>query len=227
MKKALGLSIAATMGIGCLSLTPAANAGQTLWDQPPITDIPAFKDQRYADFPDFSTFLVVDVVFDTGVKISSITTYFTNGNLGWPQNADGFATLNIFADPLSNADDNPLDGRSVPVFLAVTDDGLSATASGLNIDLAAGTYWIGLTPEVTFVQFGNEFHWGAASIGNATQGRNPGDGFGLGTDWFDAGATFGGIEGWDAAITIEGIPAPGVLALLGVAGLVTRRRRSR
>ena len=235
MKKAFGFSIAATVGFGCLSITPAANAGVILWDQPPDASkgATAFVDQHFGDFASFATFLVSDVVFGGAVKISSITTYYTKGASDsdlWPADAFGTATLNIFADPLSNALHDPFAGASVEVFYAVTPDGFAVTASGLNIDLAAGTYWIGLTPELDFLVFDQEFHRVALnSTGGPTMARNPGLGFGFGPDWFDAGLTFPKvpIENWDASITIVGIPTPGALALLGVAGLATRRRRRR
>ena len=223
-KKQLTVVMAPALAV---ALGSAASAGEILWDQPPIPDKPAFKDQNYGDFPDFAIFLVADVVFDTGVKISSITTYFTNGNGAWPQNASGFATLNIFLAPLSNADHHPQLGQSVAVDFVTTANGIEVTASGLNINLDAGTYWVGLTPELDFLVWGQEFHQRAASMGAATQARNPGGGFGLGTDWFDAGMTFNGIPDWDGAIRIEGIPAPGAMALLGLAGFFGGRRRRR
>ena len=234
MKKAFGFSIAAMMGIGCLTITPAANAGDLiLWDQQPDFSQGApssFVDQNFGDFPTFSTFLVGDVVFGGAVQIHSITTYYTNDLVKgpfWPQDIGGTATLNIFADPLTNADD-PFTGTSVVVNYVTTANGIEVTASGLNIDLVAGTYWIGLTPELDFGAKGQEFHNPAINfLGAPTQGRNPGEGFGFGPDWFDAGFTFGGFVDWDMAISIRGIPAPGALALLGVAGLAGMRRRRR
>ena len=233
MKKTFGFSIAAMMGIGCLTMTPAANAGDLiLWDQQPDVAGAAFVDQNFGDFPDFATFLVSDVVFGGAVQIHSITTYFTKGAAKtdlWPADDFGFATLNIFASPLTNADD-PFTGTSVSVFYALTADGFAVTASGLNINLGAGTYWVGLTPELDFLVKDQEFHWQALNpTGGPTMARNPGLGFGIGPDWVDAGLTFPKIpiEGWDAAITIRGIPTPGALALLGVAGLAGMRRRRR
>ena len=221
-----GSGMAAAMVLGAMSITAPVSAGDVLWDQAPILDdVSSFVDQNFPDFPDFSTFLVSDVVFGSGVTINSITTYYTNvGNL-WPQNAAGTATLNIFADPLSGADD-PITGASVAVDFVTSADGIAVTASGLNIAIGAGTYWIGLAPELTFNGAGQEFHLEAAGVGENTQGRNPLGGFGLGTDWFDAGQTFAFID-WDAAITIVGVPAPGAMALLGIAGLSGTRRRRR
>ena len=197
----------------------------TLWDQPVNPDIPAFVDQQFADFPDFSTYLVSDVVFDTAVNIDSITTYFTNLNGGWPLGDVG-AVLNIFDAPLEPGDD-PTAGMAVAATMALGPVGLELTTL-TDIDLAAGTYWIGLTPDLDFGVFGQEFHQGSDVIfGMNSMARNPGGGFGLGTDWFEAGPTFEGIDPWDAAITITGTatPTPGALALLGLALVAPRRRR--
>ena len=122
--------IAAAMVLGAMTITTPVSAGDILWDQPLILDSTAFVDQNFSDFPDFSTFLVNDVVFGSGVTINSITTYYTNvGNL-WPQNAAGTATLNIFADPLSGADD-PMAGASVAVDFVTSSD---APAMGIVTD---------------------------------------------------------------------------------------------
>lgn len=222
-----GSGIAAAMVLGAMSITAPVSAGDVLWDQPLLLDTQAFVDQNFSDFPDFSTFLVSDVVFGTPVIINSITTYYTNVFNLWPQNAAGTATLNIFADPLSGGDD-PAAGASVVVDFVTTADGIAVTASGLNMALGAGTYWIGLAPELTFGGAGQEFHLEAVGVGANTQGRNPGGGFGLGLDWFDAGQTFAGVD-WDGAITVVGevVPAPGAMALLGIAGLAGTRRRRR
>jgi len=90
----------------------------------------------------------------------------------------------------------------------------------------AGNYWIGLTPKIDFGAFGREFHQGSDEWLKNTAARNPGGGFGVGTEWFQAGPVFGGID-WGMAITVTGwYPTPGALPLLGVAGLLgTRRRR--
>ncbi len=111
--------------------------------------------------------------------------------------------------------------------MAAGPNGFELTYSaGGEIELAAGHYWIGLTPQLDFGQFGQEFHHGSDEWFKTSAGRNPGGGFGVGTDWFDAGQTFGGID-WGGAITITGeiIPAPVTLALLGMGLVGTGRRR--
>lgn len=201
--------------------------GPTLWDQQPDPARSAYVDQNFGDFPSFSTYMVSDVSFGTNVTITDVITYYTQGSGGWPIGA-ATGTLNIFAKngSLPGGGDDPTAGTTVNVDISVGANGLEVRASGLNINLAAGDYWIGLTPDLDFSSFGQEFHQNSTSfVGDASAARNPGGGFGVGTDWVDAGQTFGGEADYDAAITILGTPAPGTLALLGMGGLVATRRR--
>ena len=98
-------------------------------------------------------------------------------------------------------------------------------ASGLGMGLSAGTYWVGLTPDIEYFSFDQEFHQMATSfIGDPSQGRNQTDYFGWGTtDWTPIGLAGIGLWEWDAAITIEGtpVPIPSTILLLGfgIAGL--------
>lgn len=221
------LALAATLLLSTAAF--AQNPNVTLWDQAPDGAAPAGVDQSFADFPDFSTFIVSDVQFGSAVIVDSITTYFTNINLTWPQSGTGTGVLNIFADDGALDTEDPLGGTLVSVDFTATTDGLSVTANGLDLALAAGTYWIGLTPDLEFGTAGQEFHQGSASaFGSNSFARNPGDGFGFGTDWFDATNLVGGVP-YDAAITVVGkaVPEPTTAGLLALAcvGLVTRRRR--
>lgn len=85
-------------------------------------------------------------------------------------------------------------------------------------ELAAGDYYIGITPNNAY---GDNGQTGAAisSIGNgAGVQANPGGGFGFGA-YQETGVNY--------AYRLDGsaVPAPGALALLGLAGLARRRRR--
>jgi len=196
----------------------------TLWDQQPDTNFTAIVDQVFPDEPTFSTYLVSDVVFASNVTIDSVTTYFSDSFGSWPANAT--AILNIFADDGALDTEDPTAGTSIAATFSVGADGLELMASGLGINLSAGTYWIGLTPVLDSATYGQEFHQaGTAVVGAQSQLRNPGGAFGNGSDWFD-GFDFAG-HNYDGAITIEGsvVPVPaavwlfgsGLLGLIGIA----------
>ncbi len=218
-----------SLAAGCAMLAaPGTRAQEVVWDSPVDPDVTAFVDQQFLDFPDFSTYLVGHVHLERDTFIYDITTYFTNANNLWPL-GDGYSILNIIAqDGLPSNDYDPSsDGMEVVGNMAIGANGLELTIGlGGELTLKAGDYWVGLTPDIEFGAFGQEFHQGTASFEKNTAARNPGGGFGLGTDWFEAGPAFGGID-WGMAITITGknVPTPGALALLGVAGLAARRRR--
>ncbi|MCL4209245.1 MAG: hypothetical protein HRU76_12925 [Phycisphaeraceae bacterium] len=219
MKKVLGFAAVAAAFAGVAQ-------ADVLWHQAPNTGAAAYVDQEFSDFPTFSTYGVSDVTFGAAATITDVTVYFSV-NAGWP----GVITqgrLNIFAKTgsLPGGGDDPGTGTVVNVVVTNMGTHMTIKASGLNIGVGAGSYWIGLTPMTTFGTHGQAFNMQATgNVGDPTAFRNPGGGFGLGTAW-GTNVLFGG-PGSDHAITIEGtaIPAPGALALLGAAGLVARRRR--
>lgn len=175
--------------------------GQTvIWDQQPETSIPQVIDQEIPDQAIFSTYVVSDVTFGTAIMLSDVTVYFTNSNGLWENNISD-ARLCIFPGDYSSFDPS-IDGQIVPV--VVTDLGnnvLAITAQNLEIQLAAGIHWIGLSP-MSPSSIPQEFHYASSNqIGGLSFARNPGGGFGLGTDWFSADTLSPSFL--DAAITIS------------------------
>ncbi len=196
----------------------------TLWEQLPDGS-GNFVDQNFeAAFDAYDFFMVMDVSFGGAVNITDITTYYTAGR--WPLGA-GTATMNIFVNDGSGLPapvDIPDNGASVATNAVPFGAGQAITASGLNIDLAPGDYWVGLTPEVEFGLYGQQFPEAATPDGGPdhSASRNLNGGFGMGTDWFSSQDRGSVVDG---AITILGTPTPGTLALLGLGGLVASRRR--
>ena len=222
----------AFLAVIALLAAPSYSFAEIVWEQAPDLSVEGgIIDQ---EFPidgrnTYSTYLVNDVVFGTGVNIVSVTSYFTNLNGAWAANVTQ-GRLNIFTnDPLDNATDDPRNGQLVNVVVTATN-GLrvnEVTASGLDIPLTAGRYWFGLSPISKIPQ---EFHYSSISrYGDETQFRNPGGGFGLGTDWGPARVLDPNFR--DAAIRIESrvccVPEPTTVGLLslGLVGLVSQRRR--
>ena len=218
-----------------------SSADSILWEQAPtpnpanglINVVTPQGDQE----EDFSTALVNDVTFQTDVRISSVTTYFSDVNVSpWTNGGVFNAVLNIFdGDPLTDAD-AAFDGGDFGSAVQVTAldpnnsgfDGVwSLTVSGLNLTLDAGTYFFGLTPEHNGNE-GQEFHVNSATdFGSPTFFRNPANGFGTGTGWQEVGNLVPAQSDFEASITIRAVPEPtaaGLLAL-GLVGLTTRRRR--
>jgi hypothetical protein len=204
-----------------------------LWYQAPDTVATAYVDQEFPDLLLYGTYQVHDVTVDPGGwTIQSITSYFTTGH-GWP--ATGTARLNIFSKTgtLPMAGDDPTVGTSYAASLSVVGGSTLVTAGGLSINLAAGAYWIGLTPIFAFSSPGQEWHQVVAEavVGDYSAVRNPGGGFGFGPNW-GTYAMMGLLE-TDGAILIEGtagsgaIPEPATWSLLalGVGALAFLRRR--
>jgi hypothetical protein len=218
-----------------LLVASSSSNADILWNQAPNATLGALIDQQFSDFPTFSTYMVNDVTFGSNVTVNSVTTYFTNQNSGtWLGVSQGI--LNIFdGNGLVAGDDPTTGGDFGPGLIAVsfTDLGggiLAATASGLNINLAAGTYWFGLTPDAAFGTFAQEFHLDSGStVGSLSQVRNPGAAFGFGTDW--SASTVLSATYADGPLLIEGtsaIPEPSAAAgllVLSLFGFVARRRR--
>jgi hypothetical protein len=125
----------------------------------------------------------------------------------------GAAAASLFGDVASasglTATISALDSR----FLVSLD------LAGSDIDLGAGTYWIAVIPTMSFPT-GGQLFVSSSSIGGANgQFANPGGGFGLPGNLDD-------LE-FPLAYRVWAVPSPGVLAVLGLAGVAGGRRRRR
>jgi MYXO-CTERM domain-containing protein len=225
------LQAALVVGLaGCVSAQ-----ADVLWDQSAISlgaPISYANWTKTSGFGQREAYGMSDVTVPaSGWTIQSISVYM--GTLAF--NAPTTATLNIFpkTGSLPTAANNPRptasggSGLTVPVsVLGFEINGNSGqfanevTASGLNIVLAPGDYWIGLTPR--YVGSTSDNQWPALT----TYGNNQAVRFATPLDaaWSD-NAVLGGLQSGDGAIKIQGVPTPGALSILGLGGLVAGRRR--
>lgn len=214
----------------------AVSNADVLWDQSALGwPLPALPN-ALAGNPN-TTYTVADVnVTGAGWNITSVSMYWSCIDFNWSSTTTG--RLNIFSQTgaLPSNSDNPSTGGLVPGTVAMTvetlfDDTVQqayyrVTASGLNINLAPGSYWIGITPVAPSGMWGPELGMPAATqVGAGSPYRSPFTGFGAppANTWANIYAP----DLIDAAILIQGVsvPTPGAAALIGLGGLIAGRRR--
>jgi hypothetical protein len=197
-----------------------------LWLQLPTDTGTGFVNQRFPDFPAYSTYAVSDIsVGGFGWQITSISEFYVSDS--WPVSFN--VLLNIFSKTASFplASDDPSAGTVFSATLTRSGGIDAVTVSGLDIFLAPGDYWIGFTPQLAYGSSGQEFQIIADQVGDFTAFRNSGNGFGFGSSWMTS-SNFGSAS--DLAFQIGGnlaTPEPGSIALLGggIAALFFARRR--
>lgn len=244
MKTISTLTLAAVIGVAGTS----ASALDILWDQQgygtgsggtwnhydatPATPNGNFINQWFA---------VGDVsVGGDGWNVDSVTTY----HRGSPRN-DNFsnvvtqAYLHVFpkSATLPTAGDAPLASPIVSVSSVLGVDGgvlrHAVTASGLDLDLTPGDYWLGLTP--LFEGTANTAHLASSIVGDPSSiyvtSANTINQFAFIVPsaqdvWVTLEDGSAGTD-YDIALTVQGtvIPEPTSLALLTLGGLLVARRR--
>jgi len=156
MKKLLLVLAAMTL------MVSAANAS-ILWDQTTMDAEPDSYMDSYSIGPwgDVIVYGASDFNIDVEATITSVTTYYTDSGEWTP--GDYVALFDIYEKtgptPVTPDDDPLTTGVEVPVTLTSMGDGTMAlTATGLNVSLAAGQYWIMLSPTVPDGPGFREFH---------------------------------------------------------------------
>ncbi len=206
--------------------------GDVLWNQPPSTTYgAAWVQWEFTDQPARSTYTVNDfqVPAGPGWTLDSVTKYFMYTTTPVTQ-----ARLNIWSKTASMPDDatmDPTTGSLVDVTFTFNASlgKEELTATGLNLTLAPGDYWITLTPLSNYAQYGQTLMAQNTTtiLLDDSRYRNPGGGCGYaqGTVWINSYAN--SYYNWEDAMKIQGTlaPEPGALSLLALAGLALIRRR--
>lgn len=214
-------------------IAASSQATVCLWDQSDLNTGPTgvgFVNSVSPGFNGVVGYGMSDVTVPAGGwTINSVATYFSA--LSWfDPSSVPTAVLNIFpkTGALPAAGDDPrgtASGVIVPVTLTqivVDFQGVNVVeAAGLNISLAAGDYWVGLTPIGPAGPFGPDYQWTTNTLvgqGQAVRFFSPDSG------WLDESSVYQ-VPTADGAIKICGIPTPSALAVLGLGGLAIGRRR--
>ena len=147
-------------------LTGVASADDIVWDQSTIDPANSFMNSVSPGM--WGTVMVYsasDVSIPVDLTITAVTTYYTNnGNWvagSYPAVIDFY--LKTGATPVTGTDD-PLSGTAITAELVDVGGGVfELQATGLNIDLVAGDYWVLLTPEIPDGPSFREFQYAAAT----------------------------------------------------------------
>ena len=149
-----------TLSITLLSaLALAGSAGaqsEVLWDQSDLDpNASGIANSISPGFGGFTIYGVADVIVgDAGWNVDSITQYYSSWNQDWVF-AITEGSLHVFPKTGPLPVDDPVASVTVPMTAATNDpDVIEVTASELNLDLAPGEYWIGITPAAPAGLFG-------------------------------------------------------------------------
>lgn len=228
------------LGLACVASVSAT----VLWDQSQLADyvaqMPIVTSQEFPPpdpFGTYSSYTMNDIATDgQNWVIQEVTVYYSRYSTPSPwQGVVQQARLNVLARTGALPDNSfdPTTGQLVNVTLTPFTQNnvnyLAITASGLNIPLTAGEYWVGLVPLAPLASIG---YYQEVPVQtpvlkeNETAWRNPLNGFGAGTNWMPwdvPGSDF--LINTDQSITISGVPEPTSLVLLALGTLMIVRRR--
>lgn len=204
------------LAVGCLAGAAQANV---LWDQSSLDWFGNGFYNAIAGSPPFgvTSYAVADVTVPAGGwAVDSVSMYWSCLDFNWPATTTG----RVYMQPKTGSLPTVLPGGAlVPMTIEILNDATvsqayyKVTASGLGANLAAGDYWIGITPSVPSGFFGPEIALPTLpTVGSPSA-------------YLDASnPVWAGLTN-DAAILIQSVPAPASVGLFGIAGLVAARRR--
>lgn len=182
--------------------------------QPPVPGA-ALASQDFTNLPSYSCACLDDFTITEPVTLASLRIF------GLDESADG-ASLNL--DVRAWILSGPDFGATSVADLHGTQVGEDLLFNLEDLVLDAGTYWIAAQVVRPFVS-GQQWLWLMSNTTNGAEAmfHNPGGGFGYGTAPIPVSFFEDGMH--DMAFFLEGVPAPGAVAFLTLAGLVSRRRR--
>lgn len=150
-----------------LVLVATSAFADVLWDQPyESEEAGGFFNSESGSPPFGSTnYSMADVTVgvDNEWLIDSITTYYSALDQGWGL---GITTgyLNVFPKTGPMPTEDPTAGTVVALTSTLVGAHFEVTASGLGVNLAAGDYWIMITPVAPGGFMGPEIHLAAATF---------------------------------------------------------------
>jgi hypothetical protein len=214
----------------CMAAAMAGSASAQLWDQGAIGAGDRAV-QVFSDFPTFSSYSASDfTVTGPGWNVSSVSiVVFLSNPAAFTVNATQarFGIWSKTGSAPSNAYNPDTMGSIESMSLTqISGNNYRATVN-FTTTLGAGDYWVYLAPIAEFGSSGQSYHVATTNqIGAESYWRNPGGGFGQGTDW-TAMSAYGVTN--DLTLVINGtpVPEPATIAALGLGGLVLARRRRR
>lgn len=223
LSRKFGMALRRAGALAALMACTAAPAlSATLWEQSATG-----SGLTSQDFPDLGGVVQVlnDVVFGQAVTINKVSVPFSvDAGTVVPT----VAHLDIFSGPTLDSADVPGIGLDYGIASAPVNVIQNSSVdwvievTGLNISLAAGTYWIGLAPVAPFSGGSNRFFAkrSVTPVGAVAQLRDQQNLFGAGiTEWtditlFSSSQPEIGLKVEDASPSLTPVPAPAGLPLL-------------
>ena len=194
--------------VAALAILAAPVSADVLWDQSDSDAFGAGFFNTVSGGPPFgmTVFTVSDITVDgSGWNVESISTYYSALDPSWGGAiSEGHLVVYPKTGPLPiDGVDDPTTSVVVPMSAVLVVDTFVLTASGLNLDLPPGEYWVGITPVAPSGPFGPEIHLSSGTF------------MGVDTASYDPFA-FPGPPAWfnfnpgiDASILLEGTrPTP-------------------